>query len=72
MAENPDAYPRPFSESENQYHPASSGMTLLDYFAGQALAGTLAGPTLYLEDAAVVRAYKLANAMLIERQKHIE
>jgi hypothetical protein len=78
MAEklNPYAFPRPASELKNEYHkesaPAMPGMTLLDYFAGQALAGTLAGSTVYLDDAAVARAYSLAGKMLEERQKYLK
>jgi len=49
-----------------------SGMTLKDYFAGQALMGLLAHP----DSSSIASpkdfardAYKFANAMLVERQK---
>ena len=51
--------------------PASSGMSLLDYFAGQALAGMCAnkidGGRSFQECAEY--AYMHANAMLVERGK---
>jgi hypothetical protein len=56
------AFPRPYAD----------GMSLRDYFAGQALAGTLAAEP---EDEAfdykysAVAAYKYADAMLAEREK---
>lgn len=51
-------------------HPAHEGMTLRDYFAGQALTGMLAGRSQVVkftpEDAAI-SAYFTADAMLAER-----
>jgi len=47
------------------------GMTLLDYFAGQALAGTLAAPDCTGEYKVVAtECYSQAAAMLKERSKH--
>lgn len=55
---------------------ASPGMTLRDYFAGQALAGILANPQCSVTaasgnplHAAVCRAGMVADAMLSEREK---
>ena len=52
------------------------GMSLRDYFAGQALAGVLANPTLEQHDktisgaeAVAIGAYDIADAMLAERNK---
>lgn len=46
------------------------GMSLRDYFAGQALAGLLACPkTSGGEEAFALHAYKYADAMLAEQQK---
>lgn len=64
--ENPRAFPR---ANEYQY-----GMTLRDYFAGQALAGLCSqhdatGMWSWLPNDAVVVAYKIADAMLAERAK---
>lgn len=59
--DNPYAFPFPTN------HPAHEGMTLRDWFAGQALTGLLAGGT--PDDAHVVArcAYFVADAMLAER-----
>lgn len=58
---NPHAFPRSVGDHE--------GMTLLDWFAGQALAGLLANPQrdLYPEDLAA-HAYEVAVAMLYARK----
>jgi hypothetical protein len=46
------------------------GMTLRDYFAGQALAGLLAGRYSESEDTDVARwSYKAADAVLAAREK---
>lgn len=48
----------------------NQGMTLLDYFAGQALAGMLADPDVNGPPGAVaIIAYNFAEAMLGEREK---
>ena len=47
------------------------GMTLRDYFAGQALAGLMASEAdggVYLADHAALRAYEFADAMLKARE----
>lgn len=57
------AFPRPYA--------GDSGMTLRDYFAGQALCGYLASHSMdvaELRDAAQY-AYAYADAMLTEREK---
>ena len=48
-----------------------SGMTLRDYFAGQALIGLIASPRRGTSDMGTCAkdAYGLANAMLAEREK---
>ena len=59
------AFPVPAGCGEDQ------GMTLLDYFAGQWLAGYIANPGIGFEtreDEAIV-AYAVADAMLKERNK---
>ena len=71
MPNNPEAFPRPYSESERDFHPASSGMTLLDYFAGHALGGLLADPSVIANEKAAAIAYKMALLMLEEREKHL-
>ena len=48
----------------------NDGMSLRDYFAASALQGFLsAGTTINYLEIAVVRAYKYADAMLLERVK---
>lgn len=51
----------------NAYYSAQLGMSLLDYFAGQALAGLVAyGHREKVEE----RAYTIAKEMLKEREKY--
>jgi hypothetical protein len=45
------------------------GMTLRDYFAGQALIGMLAAKGIYYDEVAVKNAYRYADAMLAERER---
>jgi hypothetical protein len=55
---------------DGQIQYGSNGMTLRDYFAGQALAGFCAVPDRYnwlCDDAAF--AYKIADAMLAARER---
>ena len=50
--------------------PAPSGMTLLDWFAGQALAAMLPDGCIHLPDESVCDdAYRYARAMLAERKR---
>lgn len=49
---------------------ATRGMTLRDWFAGQALSGQLANPTFTSDTIALAQwAYKYADALLAERMK---
>ena len=61
------------SISENQIPYGQRGMTLRDYFAGQALAGSLANeestPSLTTPEVEAQWAYEIADAMLAERTK---
>lgn len=62
---NPQAFPQSFESLK----PDVEGMTLLDYFAGQALNNEWRKgyyPKDYAKDA-----YELAEAMLKEREKHL-
>ena len=61
----------PCMAPENIHPAATSGMSLRDWFAGQALAGLVANPTNHLrfnseDDAEYV--YKIADALLAERE----
>ena len=78
MSENPAAFPKP--PTGNTESNGQPGMTLLDWFAGQALAGvnmlqfgfgTKAIPANPWGWAAG-EAYRAADAMLRERQKRID
>lgn len=67
--ENPPANPYAFPRAnECQY-----GMTLRDYFAGQALAGFAGSQSAnvysWVEDRVARSAYEIADAMLAERAK---
>ena len=57
---NPPAFPVPQS---------SSGMSLRDWFAGQALSGILSNPSLSIKKYRdiIEEAYRFADAMLAER-----
>jgi len=64
--DNPPAFPRPGFE---QPAGMQDGMTLRDWFAGQALAGLLAHASGEDPHKAPEMAYRLADAMLAEREK---
>lgn len=63
---NPPAFPL-----SNPHSGRDMGMTLRDYFAGQALAGSCALPDMRtVKDSIIAEAaYSLADAMLKERSK---
>lgn len=49
-------------------HPAHEGMTLRDYFAGQALAGVASDPTADMNNPERAKwAYRMADAMIKAR-----
>ena len=62
---NPDAFPR------DDYHQGVPGMSLRDWFAGQALAGIMCNGWMPGPDRMPIAmfAYELANKMLAERAK---
>ena len=66
MSDNPWAFPVPNSANMN----GEEGMTLRDYFAGQALAGIMAATTVCDPEAVASRAYVVADAMLKERKNN--
>lgn len=53
---------------ENGLGHISDGMTLRDYFAGQALQGLLSREKPFSFDAAAEKSYELADAMLSARE----
>ena len=70
---NPRAFPSQTTEGEEGFN---KGMTLLDYFAGQALQGLIAGHQNHVDGSGdnamyAKQAYWFAEAMLEERKKHI-
>jgi hypothetical protein len=80
--DNPFAFPHQteFDPVHGKEKITDGGMTLLDYFAGQAMAGMLSNPdrTIFqdkhtsLDEVALgyaAAAYRQANAMLAERSK---
>lgn len=65
---NPTAFP--LKHSDDKYNP---GMTLRDYFAGQAIIGVVNKglyPTLSTSKKSAEFAYQMADLLLIERQKY--
>lgn len=67
---NPPAFPRSV-ERWNGSFEAIDGMSLRDWFAGQALAGEASaqGDTWQDPKKLAERAYRFADAMLVERRK---
>jgi len=65
MTHNPWAFPVPNSANTN----GEEGMTLRDYFAGQALAGIMGSGDIFPPDSAASRAYCVADSMLKARSK---
>lgn len=72
------AFPRPHSrkmlDGEGEDYEAEYGMTLRDWFAGQALAGLLANPTICQGSRVEMQccdimAYQRADGMLLQRTK---
>jgi len=61
MSDSKQAFPKHFMDD-------TDGMTLRDWFAGQALAGLLAGDPNYLPGEYASRAYVIADEMLDERE----
>ena len=60
----------PFGDPERDAGQAGPGMTLRDWFAGQALEGVLAFTGVPIgEKVTAADAYAIADAMLAERQK---
>jgi hypothetical protein len=63
---NEPAFPQFALDSWNQPH-GTGGMTLRDYFAGQAVAGMMSSTDACDPEAVASRAYVVADAMLKER-----
>lgn len=73
---NPHIFPQDTLIQENkatgeQKFILKGGMTLLDYFAGQAMQALLSGTTRPAYDTAVKHSYAIAQSMLEEREKHL-
>ena len=67
------AFPRTPFDVNDYTGDGSSGMSLRDWFAGQALAGLLANPKLVTDAKYIAKwSYFNADAMLAERQKERE
>ena len=69
------AFPSSIPYGRQQFIDASTGMTLRDYFAGQALEGMLADDFNFAYDdkgPLVNLAYSIADAMLAERSKPLK
>ena len=71
MATHDDGGPAfPFAGVEGVW-PAKEGMSLWDWFAGQALAGLIAGKWCVVEsdDKTAETAYRMADAMISEKRR---
>jgi hypothetical protein len=77
-AENPPAFPEPYCVGPNDdLYPALPGMSLRDWFAGQALAGLCANESFLVEvggigdpdEIVAAASYEFADAMLAARAK---
>lgn len=70
--DNPQAFPKPYFEfDENGMPTKQRGMTLRDYFAGQALVGLISRLKVdKLTNKTIVTTYEIADAMLKERIKN--
>ncbi len=67
--DNPPAFPRPNTVADANaigFKPGVPGMTLRDWFAGQALIGLI---TISGSKGAVEKAYSIADEMLKHREK---
>lgn len=73
MTENPPAFPRVLSHEEGDYgkihYATHPGMSLRDWFAGQALPGLIALDSAADTAGITQDAYAFADAMLAERNK---
>lgn len=75
--ENPPAFPHP-EPRDPSFSTVAGGMSLRDWFAGQALAGLLPSISSIRrndqyqtgEEAVAAQAFALADTMLTEREKH--
>lgn len=68
--DNESAFPHPSVDETNVFFLAEKGMSLRDYFAGQALVGCASIECGWESiDAMAVASYALADAMLKERAK---
>lgn len=70
---NPSAFPyrriKDYTDRVGTYEDSSTGMTLRDYFAGQALAGMCSNSGANTITFKADAAYKIADLMLKEREK---
>ena len=70
MSERKDGGPA-FPVPTDDYAPGRSGMSLRDWFAGQALMGWVSDPEIggFDQDKIAAACYELADAFLAEREK---
>lgn len=68
--DNPPAFPHNEQNDDGSHHYTHPGMTLRDWFAGQALAGRMINGFASGADIHARVSYELADAMLAERQRN--
>jgi len=66
---NIPAFPRPLGEGGYKYNESQTGMTLRDYFAGQAIAGLLASGEWGCDCQTAEQAYGMADSMFYIKDK---
>jgi len=75
MPHNPQAFPveLPNRDTMSDFK-MHEGMTLLDYFAGQALVGAFANPAMadWRAEEIVAYSYGIARLMLVERKERVK
>ncbi len=69
MSDNPCIFPQEHWDDERTMWVRTGGLTLRDYFAGQALAGMMTPAPEFPASEIATDAYAFADAMLAEREK---
>lgn len=71
MAENPPAFPFEEKTGDGSHWHSHPGMTLRDWFAGQAVTGEAAtqGDSIWRAEDLAERAYAVADALLVHRSR---
>ncbi len=67
------AFPRPDTATDDHWEAGDPGMSLLDWFAGQAMAGMMANPNIETGQEQIASgSYHMAQEMLLARKRYIK